>query len=372
MSQPKLWKTLAIAGVAGVVGAVGIQSNAQAGSFIDQGYSVFAAPDPSNPPNDPLNVEPNPPVGDPPGEQCPLCDSTVSFAVYRPDTSDWAAELSAEWGIPILPTNQDGSVDLDAPYVFLYQVYNTDPLPQAESGISFFDVAVEEKTGKTGTAWVGPSPYSSAGWIPDTVFANASTDIFDNPLGQPTTPNGERQEQPCIDGDNGCPGNWIPDVLGSNFLPIIEDPNAVEPVQVLYTTVVDDEVERQNPPSSPTNGYTWTWLTPGGTIPTLGTSSLLFLTAETEQDFNNKLVQAGLVPDYCLEDASQDGCAWTKVNYPWGRTQSGDPIVGEGSSGDVAGLKVTFDKQKAPEPGTILGLLAVSGLGVAAKGKKQK
>jgi hypothetical protein len=382
MNPPKLFKTLAIAGVVTAMGAFGIQNNAQAGTFISQGYSIFAAPDPTFPGDDP-DVQPAPGVED--SRQCAGCDSTVSFAVYQPDTDNWATELGID------PALLSPGVDFDTPYVFFYQVVNTDPLEALENPLATFEIAIEEKTKGVAKIWDGPSPYSSAGWIENTVFGTtdgmggithtASSDIQDNFGNVPVPPGGERIPQECLDaGDNGCPGNWTPDVLGSDFMGFVNYEDAYEPSLVLYQpapNVIDDEVARQGGPSG-TSGYQWVWDAISGTdiAPTdptgpggRGTSSILFLTADTEQEFNDKLAAAGLVPDYCLENASQDGCAWTKVNYPWARTQSLIP-VGEGSSGDVAGLKVTFEK--VPEPGSIIGLLALGGLGLASKRKKQK
>ena len=363
--------------------AIGFQGSAQAGTFVDQGYSVFAAPDPIGVPN--VEPIPGPDLG---SLQCPFCDSTVSFAVYEPSTNNWITELGLN---PSLVANNP---DLDAPYVFLYQVVNTDPLTSLEEPLRLFSVAEEEKTGNVGTPWNGPSLYSSAGWITDTVFGDpdiltppefpphtASTDINDNFGSVPEPPGGFRKDDGtgCISGVPGCPGNWMPDVLGSDFVGFITYGEAVEPIQVNYGIVSHNEVQRQGGPS-PTNGYTWLWDL-SDPIPTIdsflttpdaqdgpggrGTSSLLYLTAYTEEEFMDIL--RNLPPSDPLAERADE--IWLEVNYPWAKTQG---ITGfdpnEGTSGDVAGLKVTT---KTPEPGTILGLLGISGLGLGMKRKKQ-
>ncbi|MDJ0728635.1 MAG: PEP-CTERM sorting domain-containing protein [Crocosphaera sp.] len=387
MNKLNLLSKLAIFGIVGGIGGIGFQTNAQAGMFVDQGYSIFASPDPGDFGVDEPNVLPNNPP-DFASLQCPFCDSTVSFAVYQPSTNNWVTELELN---PSLVANNP---DLDAPYVFFYQVVNTDPLTVFEEPLRLFAVAEEEKIGNVGIPWNGPSLYSSAGWIADTVFGDpdlitipespphtASTDINDNFGAIPEPPGGSRKDNGtgCISGVPGCPGNWMPDVLDSDFKGFIFYSGAVEPTEVNYGIVQHNEVERQGGPS-PTNGYTWLWNT--NPIPTIdddsdgqqgpgerGTSSLLYLTAHTEEEFNVKAVEAGLIDPVCETNPNHTNCLWLKVNYPWAKTQG---ITGflpdEGTSGDVAGLKVT---KKTPEPGTILGLLAVGGLGLGLKRKKQ-
>lgn len=376
MNQPKLWKTLAIAGFAGVLGTVGIQSNAQAAFLADYtGYSVFAAPDPFTN----TNVEPNP-LADPapPNGQCAFCDSTVSFAVWENESGSLTQDL-INLGIDpaaIFGTQSfnplDGFtselIDDTAQYLYLYQVVNTDPLPQAEDDLTEYRLAVKEidvpwqQMGKPPEEylrpWLGANPYTSGGYIDDYLFDNASLDTIDNILGVVTDPaGGTRLEQECLNdlvpppggilggtgqGSDGCPGNWTPDVL-VDVTPIVQGVGA-DAIALSYDLITDDEVERQqralygSPITTPTNGVRWQFL--DGTLPSEATSDLLFLTSNEAPDF------------------------------PWAQTQSPG---GEGTSGDVPGAPVRItDPEKVPEPGTVLGLLAISGLSVAAKRKKQK
>ncbi len=372
MNKLNLLSKLAITGVVSSIGMIGIQSSilAQNADFFNEGYSIFAAPDPL--PVDDPNVDPTTPGPDANSQQCAECDSTVSFSVYdNTDLGNWTTEL----GLPAVPLMPFSSVvDTNAPYVFFYEVVNTDPLPQLEDTLVNFNVAVETKP-PIGS-WFGPSPYSSGGYIPGYVFTNASRDINDN-FG-PTDPvGGIRVDQDpdlnCVNNSSllgqidripGCPANWTPDVLVD--LNIGLGPG-VNPTQLSYGQLANNEIARLRPEVEPTNGMRFLFgnpipVDPDGTgpLPT-GNSSLLFLTAHTEEEFMTILEQ-NPVPGVDPEEV------WLNVkSYPWSETQSQG---GEGSKGDVPGVKIDLTK-KTPEPGTILGLLAVSGLGLGLRRKKQ-
>jgi hypothetical protein len=314
-----------------LAGVAGVQTSAQA-AFLQSytGYSVFASPDPG------ANANVDPLAPDPDSRQCAFCDSTVSFSVWQNESGSLLQDL-AQFGV-----NATNAVDLlgpgfddDAEYIYLYQVVNTNPLTEQENDLFTFDLAVETWDKKP---YFGDNPYTSAGYLDGLVFQNASRDTFDNPPGQLTDPAGGTRVDDgswCIDGVPGCPGNWTPDVIVP-VTPIIQG-TGFAPVVVEYGAIRDDEVERQQLAqgkvvTSPTNGLSWQWSPVSDIIPE-GNSYLLF--------------------------ATSDGIP----HFPWAKTQS---AAGEGSSGDVVGVKTT------PEPGTVLGLLAVSGLGLVSKRKKQK
>lgn len=393
MNKLNILSKLAIAGVVGAIGTVSVQTNAQAAFLADYtGYSVFASPDPFNDP--PTNVEPNP-LGDgnpiSGSDQCDFCDSTVSFTVWENESGSLTQDLFINFGIETIdifgrnidrinpetlpvPNNLvSGIIDDSAKYLYLYQVVNTDPLGVfggQEAPIDEFLLSVETINPKD--SYFGPSPYTSGGYFDQYSFQNFSRDIFDNPLTVPTDPlGGQRLAQECLNdltpppgtglGSNGCPGNWTPDVL-VDVTPIVLDPDGAAPLSLAYTPGRDDEVERQqaalgNPTTSPTTVLLW--------------------------DFNNGI---GVDPDCTPFDVDVNGDPIAPANptpradcdgksyilfatsnhapeFPWARTQS---QVGEGSSGDVVGVKVT-----TPEPSTIVGLLAVGGLGLGLKRKKQ-
>ena len=108
---------------------------------------------------------------------------------------------------------------------------------------------------------------------------------------------------------------------------------------------------------TPTNGVTFLFdetspipitdtdpMAPGGR----GTSSLLFLTVDK---------------DFVLDNLSS--AQTIDIGLTWGRTQR-FPIA-NGTSGDVVGVVV----EQVPEPSAVLGILAISGLSLNLKRKKQ-
>lgn len=284
-----------------------IKTLAAPGDFSYSKYSAFGAELDSSPPT----------------TQCPRCDSTVSFTVYE-TINNWQTELG------LTPTTLFGDTDGTEQYVLLYQVVNTDTIPPEPDGpngaqlVEFF-LAVEQGQ----TPYFGGNPYKSGGYVPDTVFNSASSAT--TPLDAPS----DRQ----VDSD----------LTFSGFQPLA---SAVEPDAITYGLIADDEVALRGG-STPTNGITFSFnplipITdpngPGG----LGTSSLLFLTADEDW------FQANVNPN--------QGIA---IGFPWGRTESihpqGQPA--NGTSGDVVGLNIT----NVPEPSTMFGLLALGILGLRAR-----
>jgi hypothetical protein len=287
----------------GAIAGVGLASYPAQAAFIGQysGYTVFGGPP---------DLIPTP--------QCPLCDSTVNFSVYENTDGNWTDD--SEFA-NLNTTSLLNGIDSSARYVYLYQVINTNPLPQGEDDLLTFNIAVEEideDWRDMGTLpyigpYDGPNPYTSGGYLDGTVFANAS-----------------RATEPL-----DTPGNWEPGPQ-SDVFPFVTDSNAVNPTRLTYEEIRDDAVEQLNNPvgvASPTQGMSFLF---GTEIPADATSSVLFLTSNE-------------VPD-----------------FPWARTQSGS---GEGTSGDVVGVKVSVDN-KIPEPTSTLAILGISSLSLILKRKK--
>jgi hypothetical protein len=53
---------------------------------------------------------------------CPVCDTTVSFSVWRTEGDSWADDF----GVPVTRLDVGSDPDYGAPYVYLYQIANTD------------------------------------------------------------------------------------------------------------------------------------------------------------------------------------------------------------------------------------------------------
>ncbi|MDJ0662755.1 MAG: hypothetical protein QNJ42_25200 [Crocosphaera sp.] len=297
MNKLNLFPKLAIAGLVGAIGLIGVQSEVQAlrpefdvarGTFVDDYFSVFGDVGPKGAP--------------PP---CPLCDSTVSTTAYRTlGDGDWTDDPALIARGLIDPTfikiDEMGnvSVDLDAEWVLFYQVYNTDPLTPGEEPLGSFNISTTDKNGHP----VKHKPYTSGGFYDQLVFANASTAI--TPL--------------------DAPNDWEAQLTDLGIA--VLDPESVNPDSAFHVTFSNNTIAvfPETGEAKPFEGVEFAFNPPMGIQPG-DTSSILFLTAKGHLD---------LVP---------------------AETQS---FGGEGAAGDVFGIK------KAPEPGTILGLLAISGLGL--------
>jgi len=254
--------------------------------------------------------------------QCPFCDSTTSFTVYE-TIDNWTEELNLD------PATLLGNTSGTEKYVLLYQVVNADTIFPGEDTLQHFFVSVNEGGG----SYFGDNPYKSAGYIDSTVLNSASSAI--TPLDKPAD------------------GKVDSDLVFDGFKTL---ESAVSPTNIAYGEIFDDEVEAINGPS-PTNGITFFFenpipetdsdpMAPGGR----GTSSLLFLTAD-ENWFSENI------------NSDQE----IDLQYTWGRTQRFEGA--NGTSGDVVGVNVV--EQQIPEPSTIVGLFAVSALGLTIKHKKQ-
>ena len=261
----------------------------------------------------------------PPVTQCPRCDSTLSFTGYE-TINNWTTELG------LTPTTLLGSTEGTEQYVLFYQVVNTDTIPPEPDDAQLFEFFLSVQQDKQ--AYFGSNPYKSVGYISDTVFNSASAE---------TTP---------LD----APSDWNvdSDLIFDGFTTL---ESAVEPSEVSYGEIFDDEVEVRGG-SSPTNGLTFRFdplipITdpspdaPGGR----GTSSLLFVTVDEEWFKENVNPNQSLI-----------------ISYPWGRTESihpeGEPA--NGTSGDVIGVKIS----QVPEPNSVLGLITLSLLGIIPKVRK--
>jgi hypothetical protein len=323
MNPPKLFKTLAIAGVLGAIGAVGVQSQAQAlrpefnvdpGSFTPAFFSVFGDVGPKGV-----------------GPACPLCDSTVSTIAYRTlGDGNWTDDVALTTRGLINPTflkvddNGDLIVDVEAEWVFFYQVVNTNPLTDDEAPLAEFSITTTDKNGHP----VAHKPYASGGFYDGLVFENASTAI--DPLDRPN----DWEAQPldlglAIAGDSVNPAALNHVTISNNTIAVFDpnDPNSgaksFAGVEFIFPEIPSQGFENILPDE---------------------TSSILFLTA-SRKDANGQPLHIDLIP--------------AETESPGG----------EGAAGDVFGVKKDVT---VPEPGTVLGLLAMSGLGLVSKRKKQK
>ena len=188
-------------------------------------------------------------------------DGIVNFAVYKPSTNNWVTEL----GLGSVATSLmlSGTIDLDAAYVFFYQVVNTDPNPG--SGGPDHDLHVLKLPNYS------PSAITSMGYLDDTVFTD----------GAPVGGAGNRflgSEAPGDDkGDDVLDG--VPSESGVTGIGFVTDTAALNPL----TATID----------SGDNMAMFTWdqvIIPGfgmfgdGAIPTGSYSSVVFMTTDLDYE----------------------------------------------------------------------------------------
>ena len=184
-------------------------------------------------------------------------DGIVNFAVYRPDTSNWVSELGL--GSVAISLLMGTPIDLDAEYVFFYQVVNTDPNP--DPGEPDHPLHVLKLPN------YAPTAITSMGFLSDTVFTD----------GAPVGPAGNRflgSEAPGDDkGDDVLDG--VPSESGVTGVGFASDPSAYDPIAA--TVDSGNQMAR----------FAWDQLyIPGfgvygdGAIPTGGYSSVVFMTTD--------------------------------------------------------------------------------------------
>lgn len=235
----------------------------------------------------------------------PNSDGIVNFAVYRPDTSDWVTELGL--GSVVESLLLSGTVDVDAAYVFFYQIVNTDPnVHPTEPDHELHVLKVPNYS---------PGALTSIGYLKDTVFTD----------GAPVGPSGNRflgSEAPGDDkGDDVVDG--VPSESGVTGIGFASDSAAYDPLTGSMNS--GDHLAR----------FTWDQVViPGfgvfgdGAIPTGSYSSVVFMTTDLDYE-----------PDYHK-----------------GNLRNGDPP----SDGDLP--------RPNPEPGSLI-LLAL-GLPAAAVARR--
>ncbi len=190
---------------------------------------------------------------DPLGTPCPLCDATVTFGVYENTDGDWRDDLFFQpangrirdlWPVP--PPTTDGSEK----YVYMYMVYNSDPLtvPGPDQDLENFNVTYLKHKGN--------NPFKSGGYFYNTRFQNYS--IADSPVDTP---------------DNGAPSSTPFDTGG-----LVIDLNALDP-----DSLVEGICASASKPGHLDPCMEWEW-TPGlvdndGRIPLGQYSSVVFLTS---------------------------------------------------------------------------------------------
>lgn len=192
----------------------------------------------------------------------PNSDGIVNFAVYKPDTSDWVTELGL--GAVANSLLLSGYIDVDAAYVFFYQIVNTDP------NVNPFDSDHALHVLKIPA--YSPGALTSIGFLKDTVFTEA---------GSPVGPAGNRflgSEAPGDDkGDDVVDGS--PSEKGVTGVGFTSDSAAYDPISGTMNS--GDNLAR----------FTWDQvIIPGfgvwgdGAIPTGSYSSVVFMTTDLDYE----------------------------------------------------------------------------------------
>ena len=215
--------------------------------------------------------------------QCAICDSVVNFAVWEKEGESWTDDPIFE-GIDL---NYLSGTDSESQYVYLYQVVNTDPIisgfSEAEAqelnleNIPLFEFSVSIPGAQPNDS----DPYTSVGYLKDTVFADGEGPL----LGGPEI-SGENYSLDVPDLNIGdaldFPNDGVPFATGETPIGLANNPDAVEPstfrTDVLsHRSVLDD---------APFVGNIITWEeTANGLIGPDETSSVLFLTSDLPPDF---------------------------------------------------------------------------------------
>lgn len=207
---------------------------------------------------------------------CPLCDGVVNFATYsNADKSDWRIDLNVN------PTFLQG-FDVDARWVFLYQIQNTDPV-SPEGELENFNVTHTDKVGDP----IERNPYTSGGFIAGSIlntFNDGSSLSLD------------------------VPNDWVPGIVENKT--VGAGPDDIDPTQLLFTNA-----SGPNPISSPSIKNA-----------SAAYSGGLF-------EFGNPLIATGAFSEV-LFLTSDDPWA----SYVWAETQSAG---GSGAAGDVPGIKAS-------------------------------
>jgi hypothetical protein len=131
---------------------------------------------------------------------CALCDATVTFAVWENVDGDWADDLPN--AVAVGPFSS--SVDYAARYLYLYQIVNTDPMPDPGVGEAFLD-GFNVTFGRFGT----PNPFTSGGFVRNTVFAQLSTAITPVDVPHQNGPSALATVTPFVVGGDGVPIDLI-------------------------------------------------------------------------------------------------------------------------------------------------------------------
>lgn len=253
------------------------------------------------------------------GLPCPSCDSVVNFATYaNPTMSDWTSALGVTpIGVGQPSPGMTSGIDTNAKWVFFYQIRNTNPLGDPNANLENFNVTKEDQNGLP----INVQPYNTAGYID-------GWDIVPfNNCGALAAPG------QCLD----TPNNWQPAIIENKT---IANGNGGEEAETAFGTSLS------------------------------GPSPISSVTVRANTPYTGALFEFGpLLDDEIEPNEFTDVLVLTSndqfAGIVWAETESPG---GTGSAGDVAGIK---NPVNVPEPGTIIGLLAVSGLGFGLKRKKQ-
>ena len=215
--------------------------------------------------------------------QCALCDSIVNFAVWEKEGESWTDDPIFE-GIDL---NYLSGTDSESQYVYLYQIVNTAPnistLP--EEVVQEFNLEntplFEFSVSIPGAQPNDPDPYTSVGYLEDTVFADGEGPL----LGGPAI-SGENFSLDVPDLNMGdaldFPDDGIPSITGEPPLGFANNPDAVDPSDFRTDVLSHRSVQNE----APFVGNIITWEeTADGLIEPDETSSLIFLTSDLPPDF---------------------------------------------------------------------------------------
>lgn len=241
---------------------------------------------------------------------CPLCDSTVNFAVFQNESGNWVDDL-AQFGAGNISYFIDQDFDRSAEYVYLYQVANNNPLggpnqPLEDFGITFHPASIMDAGYFSGIAFV-----DDGGTIDGT-----NNVTLDDPDHVP----GSKLDTP----HDGVPSDLSP-------APTFDFENVVDPAGF------DDNALIANPGIKPGNiitreGVFFQWALPDDLIEAGEASSVLFLTSN-------------VAPDYTWAETVSDG--------------------GFGAAGDVPAPAVPFEAESSAG-------LALLGLWAGYKWRKRR
>ena len=201
------------------------------------------------------------------GNPCGSCDSVVNFSVYETTDSIWNDDPFFGGATDFHLTDLDGQFtatpDLDAKYVYLYQVINNNPGNNAENALSVFAVTMTpNKLSSVTSAGYFDSVFLDGAGIPNVVNNSPDFTLADP---DPTLLNAD------------APDDHIPTSLGNVTNGLANGgPQAFAPTSVRTGTPIVNPLANGGAVSS---GILFEWNNPEN-IPVGGTSTVVFFTSD--------------------------------------------------------------------------------------------